>query len=134
MTVDAVRSSLSLYSGSRPDLDSIQEELKVRKSLRLLAVLGVSAIVTSPAIAQIKSGSFAVQNFNRGIFNLAEAYPCTVGTYPANLGITDQQVFAGNPATKDIPGCLPAAPSVGAAPGVLCLKRGPGADRFCLDV
>jgi hypothetical protein len=87
----------------------------VRKSLLLLAVMGVSALVTSPTFAQVKSGDFSVPTVNRDIFNLAEAYPCTVASYPADLGIADQRVFSGV--------CLVQGPALGAAPGLLCLQR-----------
>ena len=33
--------------------------------------------------------------FERGLFNVAEAYPSTVGGYSANLGISDPQVYRG---------------------------------------
>ena len=102
----------------------------MKQGLLSLAALSLVAAAV-PASAQIKSGNFSVNRTTRATFNLAEAYPCTVGTYPANLGITDQQVFAGLPG-KD--GCPPQLSAPGAAPGLLCLKRGVAGDRFCLDV
>jgi hypothetical protein len=84
----------------------------VNKGLLTLAALAL-AVAAVPASAQILTGS--VPNFDRGTFNLAEAYPCSVGTYAAALNIGDQHVFTG--------GCLPVASEPGAAPGTLCLQR-----------
>jgi hypothetical protein len=87
----------------------------VRKSLLFLAVISVSAIVTSPTLAQVQSGNFSVPTIERDTFNLAEAYPCIAASYPAELGIGGPGVFNGI--------CLPPGPGVGAAPGTLCLQR-----------
>jgi hypothetical protein len=76
----------------------------------LTALIVMAAV---PASAQINTGSLT--NYDRTVFNLAEAYPCTVGTYDPGLGIADPQVFAGNCASQP---SLPAA-----APGLLCLAR-----------
>jgi hypothetical protein len=90
---------------------------------RILPIaLAALAVTVAPASAQIKSGDFAVPEVQRGAFNLAEAYPCIVGSYAANLGIADQRLFTGV--------CTAPAPTPGAAPGVLCLAR----RGFALDV
>jgi hypothetical protein len=85
----------------------------VRKSLLCLAVLGVSATITSPTLAL---NTDSITTFPHPAYNLAEAYPCTVGTYADNLGITPQQLFKGV-CTDDRVG------PPGAAPGLLCLVR-----------
>ena len=78
-----------------------------------------------PASAQINTSG--ITEFNRGVFNLAEAYPCAVGTYAANLGIADQQIFTGV--------CPSQGSAPGAAPGILCLARkGSSLDVNCFAV
>jgi hypothetical protein len=99
-----------------------KEDLKVNKGLFSLAALSLVAAAAVPVSAQISSGSFSVQNFNQATFNLAEAYPCEVGTYGAGSGIADQRIFTGI--------CDPQTGTLGAAPGVLCLQR----RGFVLDV
>jgi hypothetical protein len=69
--------------------------------------------VISPAFSQVNTG--AISTIDQGVFNLAEAYPCAVGTYAANLGIANQQIFDG---VCPSPGSAP-----GAAPGILSLAR-----------
>jgi hypothetical protein len=84
----------------------------VRKSLLCLAVLGVSALV-SPSFALDTS---SIRTIDRTPFNLAEAYPCVVGTYADDLGITPQQLFKGV--------CIDTRVGPpGASPGTLCLVR-----------
>ena len=83
-----------------------------------LAALLVAAAV--PAFAQINTSGMT--NYERLVYNVAEAYPCTVGTYDAGIGIADPQIFAGGCASR------PAAPA--AAPGLLCLAR----KGFALDI
>jgi hypothetical protein len=85
--------------------------------LGALAALAVTLVV--PAAAQINTGG--IVNFDRSVFNLAEAYPCTVGTYDAALGIADPRTYCGN-TFKSMP--------PGAAPGILSLAR----SGFALDV
>ena len=51
-----------------------------------LAALAVTSAV--PAFAQINTSG--IPNIDRSVFNLAEAYPCTVGTYENRLGIAHQ--------------------------------------------
>jgi hypothetical protein len=51
----------------------------------------------------------------RRFVSLAEAYPCTVGSYPPGMGIADQRVFTGH--------CPPQAAVRGATPGILSLAR-----------
>jgi hypothetical protein len=85
----------------------------VKQGLLTLAALSLTAAAALPASAQIGSGS--IRNIVQGTFNLAEAYPCTAGTYAAASGITNEQVFTGTcPAQSGAPS---------AAPGILCLQR-----------
>jgi hypothetical protein len=76
-----------------------------------LAVLFLAASVAAPAVAQ--TGQIRV--FSRGVFNLAEAYPCAVGSYPAASGIEPAQRYCGASVTPL---------TDGAAPGILSLARG----------
>lgn len=85
-----------------------------------VALTALIVMAAVPASAQINTSGMT--NYDRTVFNLAEAYPCTVGTYDASIGIADPQVFAGVCASQ------PAAPA--AAPGLLCLAR----KSFSLDV
>jgi hypothetical protein len=85
----------------------------VKKYLVPAVVAALSAILAVPASAQISTATLT--NYERAVYNLAEAYPCTVGTYAAQLGIADPQVFTG--------ACAPRSPSPSAAPGVLSLAR-----------
>ncbi|MGH3579536.1 MAG: hypothetical protein ACRDU0_18535, partial [Mycobacterium sp.] len=78
-----------------------------------LAALSLTAAAALPASAQITGGSITTNS--QGTFNLAEAYPCTAGTYAASLGVTDPQVFDGT--------CPTPAGFPGATPGDLCLSR-----------
>jgi hypothetical protein len=81
--------------------------------LLTLAALSLTVAAALPASAQINGGS--IRTISQGTFNLAEAYPCTAGTYDPASGITDEQVFTGTcPAQTGAPG---------AAPGTLCLSR-----------
>ena len=84
----------------------------MRKRWLYSIVTGLVVSVISPAFSQISGGS--ISTLERGTFNLAEAYPCTAGTYTADLGIANPQTFcgfSGTPAT------------FGAVPGLLCLQR-----------
>jgi hypothetical protein len=81
--------------------------------LLTLAALSLTVAAALPASAQINTGS--IRTIDQGDFNLAEAYPCTSGTYDASAGITDPQLFTGTcPAQAGFPG---------ATPGILCLQR-----------
>jgi hypothetical protein len=91
------------------------------KGLQSLCWLGLAAMMVAPCHAQIQAASFEVPTYNRGVFNLAQVYPATVGTYPA-AGIATQQTWGGNC------GDQPLAQS--AVPGVLSLRR---TDQFRLD-
>jgi hypothetical protein len=82
-----------------------------------LAALAVTSAV--PAFAQINTSG--ILNIDRSVFNLAEAYPCTVGTYDARLGIAEPRTYCGDDFRSLPPG---------AAPGVLSLAR----KGFALDV
>jgi hypothetical protein len=75
-----------------------------------MALIVMAAV---PASAQISTSGLT--NYDRTVFNLAEAYPSTVGTYDSGLGIADPQVFAG--------GCPSQPTGTAAAPGLLCLAR-----------
>jgi hypothetical protein len=85
----------------------------VKQGLLTLAALSLAAAAAVPASAQIAGGS--IQTFDRGTFNLAEAYPCIPGTYAANLNIGQLRVETGN--------CPPQAGAQFAAPGILSLQR-----------
>src|SRR5207249_1112223 len=98
-----------------PVPEPMQGGLKVKRSLFSLALAGLAVMAAVPASAQINTGGITA--FERGIFNLAEAYPCSVGTYAGASGITNEQIFTGTCASQDgVPG---------AAPGILCLRRDP---------
>ena len=77
------------------------------------AFAAIAVLAAVPASAQINTSG--ITQYERGIFNLAEAYPCTVGTYTPSLGISDPQVFSGT--------CAPRPAGPGAAPGVLAIAR-----------
>jgi len=85
----------------------------VKQGLLTLAALSLAVAAAVPASAQIGTGS--ITTFDKGTFNLAEAYPCTAGTYDAALNIGDLRVQTGTCPAQD------GAP--GAAPGILCLQR-----------
>jgi hypothetical protein len=85
----------------------------VRKSLLCLALIGFSALVAGPSFALDTS---SIRTIERTPFNLAEAYPCDVSTYPDNQGITPLQLFKGVCTDNRV---LPP----GAAPGILALAR-----------
>jgi hypothetical protein len=73
-----------------------------------LAVLFLAAAVAAPARAQTGH----VRVFSRGTFNLAEAYPCTVGSYDAAFGIAPPQLYCGSSVARV---------TDSAAPGILSL-------------
>jgi hypothetical protein len=92
----------------------------VKRSLLILAALSLTAAAALPASAQITGGSITVNN--QGTFNLAEAYPCTTGTFADSLGIAPEGVFTGT--------CPARAGNPGAAPGILCLLRPTGTNTL----
>jgi len=103
----------------------MQGGLKVKRSLFSLALAGLAVMAALPASAQINTGG--ITEFSRGVFNLAEAYPCRVGTYADNSGITNEQIFTGTCASQD--------GVAGAAPGILALRRsGLALDVNCFAV
>jgi hypothetical protein len=108
----------------------MQGGLKVKRSLFSLAIACLAVAAAVPASAQINTSSLPEGKGPFGPFNLAEAYPCTVGTFPDNLGLTPQQTFTGI--------CPAQAGPTGAAPGILCLKRPTDSNgvptSFALDV
>jgi hypothetical protein len=85
----------------------------VKQGLLTLAALALAVAAAVPARAQITTGS--ITTFDKGTFNLAEAYPCTPGSYPAGLNIADLAIQTGI--------CPAQTPAPGAAPGTLCLQR-----------
>jgi hypothetical protein len=90
----------------------------VKRGLPILVILALAVTAATPTYAQV---------FFRGTFNLAEAYPCSVGSYDASAGITTPQLFSGR---------CPAVPAAtGASPGILCLQRqGTALDANCFAV
>jgi hypothetical protein len=97
----------------------------VKQGLLTLAGVTLAMAVAMPAHALTNS----IQNFNQTAYNLAQAYPCTVGTYPTSEGISDLRVWAGvcgnNNVTVSDGTTFP-----GATPGLLCLAR----NGLALDV
>jgi hypothetical protein len=91
------------------------------KGLQSLVVLGLALAAARPGHAQINSSTTTIPAYPQGTFNLAEAYPSTVGTY-AGIGISDTQTWGGVNGTQPLSG--------GAAPGILSLRR---TDQFRLD-
>jgi hypothetical protein len=97
----------------------------VRKSLLCLALFSLSTLVTAPTFALDTN---SIRTIERAPFNLAEAYPCVVGTYPDSFGITPQQLFKGV-CTDDRVAPHPAAP------GILALvRKGLVLDANCFAV
>jgi hypothetical protein len=97
----------------------------VRKVSLYTLIAGLAVSVISPAFSQVSGGS--ISTISQGTFNLAEAYPCAVGTYAANLGIANQQVFSGV--------CTSPRSATGASPGILCLRRvGSALDVSCFAI
>jgi hypothetical protein len=109
----------------------------VNKSLLSLAGLTLAVAAAVPASAQINTSAIPV--LDQGTVTLAQAYPCVLGTYPANLGIADPRTWAGvcgDNSTTLLPGKTPATEGGhGAAPGTLCLaRRGLALDVNCFAV
>jgi hypothetical protein len=97
----------------------------VKQGLLTLAALSLAVAAAVPASAQI--GTAGIPTFDKGTFNLAEAYPCTPGTYAAILNIGDLKVETGI--------CPPQAGATFAAPGILSLQRkGTALDVNCFAV
>jgi hypothetical protein len=100
----------------------------VNKSLLSLAGVTLAMAAAVPAHALTDT----IQNFNQATYNLAQAYPCTVGTYDPALGIADPRVWAGSCGLNTLQ--VPTTPP-GAAPGVICLaRRGLALDVNCFAV
>ena len=91
------------------------------KGLQSLVVLGLALAAASAGHAQIQSTDFSVPAYAQGTFNVAEAYPCTVGSY-TGMGISDSQTWGGS--------CPSVSLTRGAAPGIFSLRR---TDQFALD-
>jgi hypothetical protein len=78
-----------------------------------------------------------IQNFNQATYNLAQAYPCTVGTFPTSEGISDLRAWAGSCGSSSITltGTDQTQALGGATPGLLCLARnGLALDVNCFTV
>jgi hypothetical protein len=104
----------------------------VKQGLLTLAALSLAAAAAGPASA-LNTSSITV--FDQGTVTLAQAYPCTIGTYPENLGIADPRLWSGScgPSGTKLPSDV--STPVGAAPGTLCLKRsGTALDVNCFAV
>jgi hypothetical protein len=100
----------------------------VKRSLFTLALATLAVAAALPASA-LDTNGIGEFNVEHSPFNLAEAYPCAIGTYAANSGIYDLQLFKG----INQGDCTNVPLTTGAAPGILSLKR-PKADSFFLDV
>jgi len=99
--------------------------LKVKWHYLHAAFAAIAVMAAVPASAQINTSG--ITQYDRAVFNLAEAYPCTVGTYSASLGISNPQIYSGT--------CAPQPVGTGAAPGVLALARkGLAVDVNCFAV
>jgi hypothetical protein len=97
----------------------------VKQGLLTLAALSLAVAAAVPASAQIAGGS--IPTFDKGTFNLAEAYPCTPGSYDPALNIGSLKVETGI--------CPPQAGAPGATPGILSLqRRGTALDVNCFAV
>jgi len=103
----------------------------------LLSLAGVTLAMAAAVPAHALTDT--IKNFNQATYNLAQAYPCTVGTYDPTLGIADPRLWAGictvgGNGIALVPGPGVATPR-GAAPGVICLARkGLALDVNCFAV
>ena len=80
----------------------------MKRSLFSLALAGLAVMAALPASAKINSSG--ITEFNRGVFNLAEAYPCAVGHLRRQQRHHPAQVFTGTcPAQAGAPGAAPAS-------------------------
>jgi hypothetical protein len=91
------------------------------KGLQSTFVLGLALAAASTGHAQILSSDFTVPAYTQGTFNVAEAYPCTIGSY-TGLGISASQTWGGSCPSQPL--------TQGAAPGIFSLQR---TDQFALD-
>ena len=101
----------------------------------LLTLAGVTLAMAAAVPAHALTTS--IQNFNQPTYNLAQAYPCTVGTYPTLEGVADLRTWAGSCGSSSITltGTDQAQGLGGTAPGVLCLARkGLALDVNCFSV
>jgi len=89
----------------------------------LLTLAGVTLAVAAAVPAHALTDT--IQSINQATFNLAQAYPCTVGTYPTAEGISDLRTWAGSCGSKDttLVGTDQTQALPGATPGLLCLSR-----------
>jgi hypothetical protein len=104
----------------------------VKQGLLSLAGVTLAVAAAMPAHADLAN---SIQTINQTTYNLAQAYPCTVGTYPTSEGISDLRVWqgsCGDNGTTLTTGLIPANGQVlgGATPGLLCLAR----NGLALDV
>ena len=101
----------------------------------LLSLAGVTLAMAAAVPAHALTTS--IQNFNQATYNLAQAYPCAVGTYPTLEGVADLRTWAGSCGSSSITltGTDQAQALAGTAPGVLCLARkGLALDVNCFSV
>src|SRR4051794_34474090 len=88
-----------------------KEISKVKKTLFAMAALAITAAVPASAL-----NTDAIPSTTQATYNVAQAYPCTVGGYPTVRGISDLFTWCGGTKTS-----VPL--TGGAAPGNLCLAR-----------
>jgi len=94
----------------------------------LLTLAGVT-LALAAAVPAHALNTDSIPNFNQATYNLAQAYPCTVGTYDPTLGIADLRVWSGNCGDTTNQVTTQSVPP-GATPGLLCLAR----NGLALDV
>jgi hypothetical protein len=100
----------------------------VKQGLLTLAGIALAVAAAVPAHALTDT----IQTINQATFNVAQAYPCIVGTYPSAEGISDLRVWAGSCGSKSttLVGTDQSQTLSGATPGLLCLAR----NGLALDV
>jgi hypothetical protein len=89
----------------------------------LLTLAGVTLAVAAAVPAHALTDS--IQTINQTTYNIAQAYPCTIGTYPTSEGISDLRTWQGSCGSKSttLVGTDQSQALSGAAPGLLCLAR-----------
>jgi hypothetical protein len=100
----------------------------VKQGLLTLAgvTLAMAAVVPAHALTD------SIQAIPQATINLAQAYPCVVGTFPTSEGIADLRTWAGScgSSSTTLVGTDQSQALAGAAPGLLCLAR----NGLALDV
>jgi hypothetical protein len=104
----------------------------VKQGLLTLAGVTLAMAAAMPAHADLTN---TIANFPQATYNLAQAYPCVVGTFPTSEGIADLRTWAGSCGDSTnislTAADLAAGQALGGAtPGVLCLAR----NGLALDV